>query len=77
MVSALQITLYQIGGSFSEKTCEHINARAALQDASKRVDMFASRVIFQLSKNETVLHLKEGSFYIIPVSRGEATTAFI
>jgi hypothetical protein len=35
-------------------TCEHVNARAALQDASARVGMFASRFLSsQLSKNES------------------------
>ncbi len=40
--------IFCIGG----KTCEHANARAALHDASARVDMFASRILSsQLSKN--------------------------
>ena len=54
VASALQLTVYQIGGSFAfrGKTCEHVNARAALHDASARVGMFASRIPFsQLSKN--------------------------
>ena len=68
MASASQITVYQIGGSFCQrgKTCEHVNARAALHDASARVGMFASRIPFsQLSKNGSSPP-SEKPFYIIP-----------
>ena len=69
MASASQITVYQIGGSFASggKTCEHVNARAALHDASARVGMFASRIPFsQLSKNDSSPPSEKKQFYIIP-----------
>ena len=72
MASASQITVYQIGGSFAlgGKTCEHVNARAALHDASARVGMFASRIPFsQLSKNDSSLpsEKKRSTLYLSPV----------
>ena len=47
------------------KACEHVNARAALHDASARVGMFASRMLslpivkerlFSTVRKEAVLH---------------------
>ena len=69
MVSACQITLYQmVDLSHSRKTCEHVNARAALHDTSAHVGMFASRFLSsQQSKIESFSTIEKGSFHIIPL----------
>ena len=51
------------------KTCEHVNARDAPQNASARVGMFASRLSlrFQLSKNNPFLKAWLGLKRIVPI----------
>ena len=57
--------------SLFRKTCEHINARAALHDASERVDMFASRIIFNCQRtNPPITEKKARSTLYLHVLHG-------